>query len=65
MPTKPPKAAIHDLIGARFPAHAFLGEEGLHTPVDPAAPGPTWVVDPLDGTSNYARQFPFFCVSIG
>jgi myo-inositol-1(or 4)-monophosphatase len=57
------QAAIRDLIGARFPGHAFLGEEGIQT-LDVAAPGPTWVVDPLDGTSNYARQFPFFCVSI-
>jgi myo-inositol-1(or 4)-monophosphatase len=57
------QAAIHELIGARFPDHAFLGEEGLQT-LSADAPGPTWVVDPLDGTSNYARQFPFFCVSI-
>jgi fructose-1,6-bisphosphatase/inositol monophosphatase family enzyme len=58
------QAAIRDLIAARFPRHAFLGEEGRHT-LDLLAAGPTWVVDPLDGTSNYARQFPFFCVSIG
>ena len=58
------QAAIQSLLAARFPAHAFLGEEGYHA-ADLAAPGPTWVVDPLDGTSNYARQFPFFCVSIG
>jgi myo-inositol-1(or 4)-monophosphatase len=58
------QSAIHDLVRARFPGHAFMGEEG-HETLDPAASGSTWVVDPLDGTSNYARQFPFFCVSIG
>lgn len=44
-----------------FPDHAFLGEEG-------GAIGKarfTFVIDPLDGTSNYLRGFPHWCVSIG
>ena len=57
------QSVIRELIRVSCPSHAFLGEEGAHA-VDVDAPGPTWVVDPLDGTSNYARQFPFFCVSI-
>ncbi len=43
-----------------FPTHAFLAEES-------GAKGKsrfTWVIDPLDGTSNYLRGFPHFCVSI-
>lgn len=44
-----------------FPAHAVLGEEtGLTGKSDKV-----WVVDPLDGTHNYLRGFPHFCVSIG
>ena len=31
---------------------------------DPLAKGPAWIVDPLDGTTNFAHGFPYFCVSI-
>lgn len=31
----------------------------------PVIPGPTWIVDPLDGTLNFSRGFPMACVSIG
>ena len=58
--------AILELIGARFPAHEILAEESPHDTLrDLAASGPTWIVDPLDGTTNYARRYPAFCVSIG
>lgn len=53
------KEIIRDLKRA-FPNHAFLGEES-------GAVGKsryTWVIDPLDGTSNYLRGFPHWCVSI-
>ncbi len=55
---------ILDLITQRFPDHAVLSEEGRHD-IDLAAPGFTWVIDPLDGTSNYAHRFPYFSVSVG
>jgi myo-inositol-1(or 4)-monophosphatase len=55
---------ILDLITQRFPSHAILSEEGRHD-IDLTAPGFTWVIDPLDGTSNYAHRFPYFSVSIG
>jgi myo-inositol-1(or 4)-monophosphatase len=56
------EAAVLDLIRARFPDHAILSEEaGGETIVD----GIVWVVDPLDGTTNYAHRIPTFCVSIG
>ena len=55
---------ILDLITRRFPDHAILSEEGRHD-IDLAAPGFTWVIDPLDGTSNYAHRFPYFSVSVG
>ncbi len=58
-------AAIH----AHSPGDGVLAEEsGEHTPATGAAPtagqGRVWVVDPLDGTVNYANGIPFFCVSI-
>jgi myo-inositol-1(or 4)-monophosphatase len=50
-------------IGARFPDHAILGEEGAAT--DSAAPaGHRWIIDPIDGTTNFAHGIALFCVSI-
>jgi myo-inositol-1(or 4)-monophosphatase len=46
-----------------FPSHTILAEEGgLRGGTDSRY---RWIVDPLDGTTNYAHGFPFFCVSIG
>jgi myo-inositol-1(or 4)-monophosphatase len=57
---------IHDYLRARFPAHALLAEEGDAAKTRPAPDAPpTWIVDPIDGTTNYVHDFPFFCVSIG
>ena len=53
---------IQDLILARFPDHTFLGEEG-NGPTDGDS-AYRWIVDPLDGTSNYVHRFPYYCVSI-
>ncbi len=52
---------IVDIIRHHFPTHAILAEEGgvhrrkgrLH-----------WVIDPLDGTTNFIQDVPFFCLSI-
>jgi myo-inositol-1(or 4)-monophosphatase len=61
--------AAEDLIisGLRraFPDDQILGEEsgGAADPLSAAAP--IWLVDPLDGTNNFAHGFPHFCVSIG
>lgn len=46
-----------------FPTHTILGEEGgSHGGSDARF---RWLVDPLDGTTNYTHGFPLFCVSIG
>jgi len=63
------EALILDAIRARFPDDALLAEEtGGHDARAGEAPtsgiGRAWVVDPLDGTINYANGIPFFCVSI-
>jgi myo-inositol-1(or 4)-monophosphatase len=47
-------------LSAAFPTHGFLAEEGL------ARPGSSdcrWIIDPLDGTTNFAHAFPVFSVS--
>lgn len=64
------EALILDAIRARNPTDAVLAEEtGEHQAVAGEAPmsgrGRVWIVDPLDGTVNYANGIPFFCVSIG
>ena len=60
---------VIDAIKARFPGDAILAEEsGQHAGVmrdDGSHNGRTWVVDPLDGTVNYANGIPFYCVSVG
>jgi myo-inositol-1(or 4)-monophosphatase len=56
------ETVILDLIRARFPDHAILSEEAGGQGI---GDGYTWIVDPLDGTTNYARRFPVFSVSIG
>src|SRR5688500_2239047 len=48
-------------LKARFPGDAFLGEEGG---ASGTAGGPLWVIDPIDGTANFAHGIPHFCVSI-
>jgi myo-inositol-1(or 4)-monophosphatase len=52
---------IFAVIGEHFPEHAILGEEGDGGGADTEL---TWIVDPLDGTSNYAAGIPFACVSV-
>jgi myo-inositol-1(or 4)-monophosphatase len=56
------QTVIHAILHGRFPEHGFLGEEGL---VQPAGEGGyRWIIDPLDGTSNYVHRFPYYAVSI-
>lgn len=57
---------IHEYLAGRFPDHAFLGEEEGGPKGRPAAGAPpTWIVDPIDGTTNYVHDCPLYCVSIG
>jgi len=53
--------AIKSVITAGSKAD-IMAEESAGSLVCPD--GPVWIVDPLDGTTNYAHGFPFFCVSI-
>jgi myo-inositol-1(or 4)-monophosphatase len=57
---------IREYLLSQFPEHAFLGEEADGSSSGTPAPEkPTWIVDPLDGTTNYVHDFPLYCVSIG
>jgi myo-inositol-1(or 4)-monophosphatase len=55
------EAAIVTFLGERFPEHAVMAEEG-----SPAAARASyrWVIDPLDGTTNFIHGVPTFAVSI-
>lgn len=56
------EAAIIELIKSRYPDHRFLAEEsGLTGSSEDVI---TWVIDPLDGTVNFAHSLPIFSVSI-
>lgn len=56
--------AIVAFIREQCPGDGFLGEEGGRSAGTAAASGRTWVIDPLDGTSNYLQHFPIWSVSI-
>ena len=60
---------VIEAIKDRYPDDAILAEEsGEHAGVlrdDGSHNGRTWVIDPLDGTVNYANGIPYYCVSIG
>lgn len=51
---------ITDIIHKKFPSHDIFAEEGGGKIGD----GYTWIIDPLDGTTNFSSQIPFFAVSL-
>lgn len=54
---------VMDLIRADCPGARFCSEETANGPLADGD-GPVWYIDPLDGTTNYARGLPMWCVSI-
>ncbi|EHA8587593.1 inositol monophosphatase 3 [Cocos nucifera] len=57
---------VFNHLKKHYPAHKFIGEEtsaafGTAELTD----DPTWIIDPLDGTTNFVHGFPFVCISIG
>jgi myo-inositol-1(or 4)-monophosphatase len=52
---------IHHSILRAFPEHSIISEEGLREEKDSEF---KWIIDPIDGTTNYAHKFPVFCISI-
>ncbi|HVQ78163.1 MAG TPA: inositol monophosphatase family protein [Candidatus Binatia bacterium] len=57
------EALIVDVLRGRFPDHAILAEEGGESGA--AAAAHRWLVDPLDGTTNFVHGLPIYAVSIG
>lgn len=59
---------IIERIRSHYPRHAILAEESGASEGDASNAGNSewkWIIDPLDGTTNYAHGYPCFCVSIG
>ena len=56
--------AIIEVIRKAYPEHAILAEESGESR-GAAQSETTWIVDPLDGTTNFIHGFPQYCVSIG
>ena len=55
---------IIDKISSEFPDHNIYSEEGNNEQENKEG-FPTWMIDPIDGTSNFSRQIPHFSISIG
>src|SRR3954469_21785974 len=54
--------AIIDIVKKAYPEHGFLAEESGAAKPDAEV---VWIIDPLDGTTNFIHGFPQYCVSIG
>ena len=52
---------LQEGLDAEFPTHGVLSEE---TATDTSTDGYVWVVDPIDGTKNFASGIPFWCINI-
>uniref|UniRef100_A0A1A8L9N7 Inositol-1-monophosphatase n=1 Tax=Nothobranchius pienaari TaxID=704102 RepID=A0A1A8L9N7_9TELE len=53
-------------IKEKYPAHSFIGEESVAAGAPSVlTDNPTWIIDPVDGTTNFVHRFPFVSVSVG
>ncbi|XP_060099561.1 inositol monophosphatase 1 isoform X1 [Heteronotia binoei] len=53
-------------IKEKYPSHSFIGEESVAAGAGSVlTDNPTWIIDPIDGTTNFVHRFPFVAVSIG
>src|SRR5271169_1180215 len=55
------ETAIREIIEARFPSHGFYGEETGSHDLDAES---LWLVDPIDGTKAFVREYPMFSTQI-
>lgn len=60
---KETEALIVKAIKENYPDHNILGEEGTH--LEQGESSYRWIIDPIDGTTDFAHGHPFYCVSIG
>jgi myo-inositol-1(or 4)-monophosphatase len=62
---KKSEAKIIEIIHMHFPEHSVLGEEGGFAGGETERKSDfVWIIDPIDGTLNYAHSLPIFCISI-
>lgn len=60
------EAFVKEKISAAYPSHKFIGEETFAAGEKPSfTDEPTWIVDPIDGTTNFIHGYPFVAISIG
>ena len=62
---KAAEAAIIDVLREAYPEYGILAEESGLTPGEGAGSDFQWIIDPLDGTTNFIHGFPQYSVSIG
>ncbi|GMH91036.1 hypothetical protein TrVE_jg5015 [Triparma verrucosa] len=55
---------IIDVIRTAFPQHAIIGEETSSSQTERSISKPTWIIDPIDGTTNFVAGNPLTCISI-
>ncbi|XP_066585026.1 uncharacterized protein [Prorops nasuta] len=60
---KTEEALINSLSG-KFPDHKFIAEESSYKKNVMLTDSPTWIIDPIDGTTNFVHAFPFACISV-
>ncbi|AQZ15948.1 INM1 (YHR046C) [Zygosaccharomyces parabailii] len=56
---------IWSTLKSQYPAFRFVGEESYEKGVTKITDDPTFIVDPIDGTTNFVHDFPFSCTSMG
>lgn len=65
---KESEKAIQNYLQTHFPQYEFLGEEGAYAKgvknMTSSQGEGRWILDPLDGTTNYIHRFPIFCISL-
>ena len=59
------EAAVKGIIADRFPSHAILAEESADEFQRGGGADWIWIIDPIDGTTNYAHGLPLFSLSVG
>ncbi|XP_033227564.1 inositol monophosphatase 1-like [Belonocnema kinseyi] len=54
-------------LSTEFPNHKFIGEETVSSTnfLPELTDAPTWIIDPIDGTTNFIHSFPHTCISVG
>ncbi|KAK9460129.1 uncharacterized protein V1516DRAFT_665644 [Lipomyces oligophaga] len=56
---------VADKLSLKFPDFEFMGEESYVPGVTQLTAKPTFIVDPIDGTTNFIHSFPYACTSLG